>query len=180
MIAGNSQSTPNANGALTVGVADMALLCAETGSISTYALGSCIGITVFDPVAKVGGMLHFMLPQPLEKTSSNERNGHHPDAMFATTGIPALFREAYKLGAQKERLIICAAGGAAFLKDEGRYQIGKRNKMIMRKLFWKNGITLNAEDTGGNVARTMLFDLASGEVLIRSKRMETALWSPKA
>ena len=107
----------------------------------THALGSCIGVTVFDPVCKVGGLLHFMLDQP----RSAEHKGEKSDAMFATTGIPELFRQAYALGAQKERLIVCAAGGADLLNPGGGMQIGRRNLLMMQRLFWKKNLSLRSK-----------------------------------
>ena len=158
---------------IRVGVADIGVTKSDTASITTHALGSCIGVTVFDAEAKVGGLLHFMLPKP----SSPDQADCKPAAMFGTKGIPLLFRMAYELGARKERIIVCAAGGAGFLNDDAGFQIGKRNRMMMRKLFWKNNIVVAAEETGGSEARTMSIDLSSGTVTIRSKNVEHVLWS---
>lgn len=159
-----------------VGISDLVVRRANSGTIVTHALGSCIGITLFDPEAGVAGLLHFMLPKP----STPAQGVGKPEAMFATTGIPKLFREVYELGARKERLIVCAAGGSAFLEDNGRFQIGKRNKMMMRKLFWKNGIKLNSEDLDGSIARTLAIDSATGAVKVLSKQTEKVLWTPAA
>lgn len=160
-------------GAVRVGVAELNVLQSEAAVITTHALGSCIGITVYDSVAHVGGLLHYMLPKP----ASGSTQDNKPDAMFATRGIPLLFRNAYDFGAKKDRMIVCAAGAAGFLNDEAGFQIGKRNRTMMRKLFWKNNIVLSAEDTGGSDARTMSLDLSTGTVSIRSKNQETVLWS---
>ena len=140
--------------------------------IVTYALGSCIGVTIYDPIAKVGGMLHFMLPESkvnAEKAQSNP-------AMFADTGVPCLLKKAYELGAKKSRLIVCAAGGAEVLADDGHFKVGKRNRTMLRKLFWKNNILLSADDTGGNISRTLMMTLCDGEIVIRTKGKETKLW----
>lgn len=157
-----------------VGVGDLAVVKAAGGAITTHALGSCIGVTVFDPVAGVAGMLHFMLPNP----SSEEQAAEKPDAMFGSKGIPRLFRDAYQLGATKENLIVCVAGGAEFMQDDSTFQIGRRNRMIARKLFWKNDIVVVAEETGGNVARTMSVSLEDGTVTLLSQGKERALWTP--
>lgn len=151
----------------------MATAKGDSSTITTHALGSCIGVTVFDAENHVGGLLHFMLPQP----SSPEQAESKPAAMFATKGIPVLFRMAYELGAKKDRIVVCAAGGAGFLNDDAGFQIGKRNRMMMRKLFWKNNIVVAAEETGGSEARTMSLDLNNGTVTIRSKNQEHVLWS---
>jgi chemotaxis protein CheD len=157
---------------LTVGIADLVLTAQRDATLITYALGSCIGVTVYDPVAKVGGMLHLMLPQ----SSLNPVKAAKSPCMFADTGIPLLFTKAYELGARKERLVVCAAGGAEILADEGHFKIGSRNRTMLRKLFWKNSVLLAAEDTGGTHSRTMTLRLSDGAVSVRNKNEERNLW----
>jgi chemotaxis protein CheD len=162
-------STP---GTLSVGIADLAVTADPGLTLVTYALGSCIGVTVFDPVAGVGGMLHFMLPQ----SSLNPEKAARSPCMFADSGIPLLFTKAYELGARKERMVVCAAGGAEILADEGHFKIGSRNRTMLRKLFWKNSVLLAAEDTGGTHSRTMTLRLSDGRVTIRNKSEERLIW----
>ncbi len=159
---------------LIVGVGDMKVSTDPTMPIYTYALGSCIGITIYDPNVKIGGMLHFMLPQPGKE---NKRTDLNP-FMFGSTGIPSLFKHCYSLGAVKERLIVCAAGGAEVMTHGKAFAIGDRNRTIMRKIFWKNNIILAAEETGGNDARTMVLDLETGEVRLKIRGKESVLWKP--
>ena len=166
-------SPPNTLEHIRVGVADIVVVESTTTIITTHALGSCVGLTIYDPIAGVGGLLHYMLSKPFSPDHADGK----PPAMFATRSIPLLFHKAYELGAQKERLVVCAAGAAEFLNDEAGFQIGKRNRTMMRKLFWKNNIVLAAEDTGGNEARTMSLDMSTGTVTIRSKNREFILWS---
>lgn len=149
---------------VVVGVADCHLSNDPTDVLITYALGSCVGISIYDPVARVGGLLHFMLP---EAPADAGKAGKSP-YMFADTGIPMLFREAYQLGAQKPRLQVRVAGGAQIMDERGVFNIGQRNCLAMRKILWKAGVMVRAEDTGGNSARTMRFELASGRVFLRS------------
>jgi chemotaxis protein CheD len=149
---------------IVIGVGD----CQVTGDTSnvlvTYALGSCIGVSIYDPVARVGGLLHFMLP---EAPADAAQTGKSP-YMFADTGIPMMFREAYEKGAQKRRLRVCAAGGAQIMDEKGVFNIGQRNCLAMRRIFWKAGVIVNAEETGGKIARTMRVDIASGRIFLRS------------
>lgn len=159
---------------VVVGVADLAIARENQGQLVTYALGSCIGLAAYDPVAKVGGLLHYMLPQPAEQADPKELKPF----MYATTGIPLLFRKLAEAGARKDRLIVCAAGGAEIIQDAGVFAIGKRNRTILRKIFWKDGTVLAAEDTGGALARTMTLNLGSGEVKIRTRDKEGLLWAP--
>jgi chemotaxis protein CheD len=149
---------------LVVGVADLKTSRNPDDLLITYSLGSCIGICIFDPVAMVGGLLHYMLP---ESSLSPGKAAANP-CMFADTGIPHLFRECYRLGAVKERLIVKAVGGAQVLDSNGTFNIGKRNILMMRKLFWQNGVTMGATALGGTVNRTVSLELRTGSVLLRA------------
>ncbi|MEE8155910.1 MAG: chemotaxis protein CheD [Phycisphaerales bacterium] len=160
------------DGKIVVGVADLALCDDPSATIVTYALGSCIGVCIYDPVAHVGGLLHFMLPE----SKINAEKAAQSPAIFADTGVPLLFKGAYELGARKERLTIVAAGGAEVLADDGHFKVGSRNRTMLRKLFWKNNILLSADDTGGSISRTMMLKMADGEVTVRSKGKERRLW----
>jgi chemotaxis protein CheD len=132
--------------------------------IITYALGSCLGITVYDPVARVGGLLHVMLPT----SSTNPDKAAARPGMFVDTGVPLLFKDCYALGAVKTRMVAKVAGGASQSEgDADRFQIGKRNMLMLKKLLWKNGVMLDAEDVEGNVSRTMSLDIGTGAVRLR-------------
>lgn len=156
----------------TVGVAQMKTSRDPEAIIVTHALGSCLGITLYDPVAKVGGMLHVMMPL----ASINPGKAEHNPYMFVDTGVPKLFQETYAAGAARERLVVKVAGGANVNGNgEDRFAIGKRNMVILRKLLWKNGILLTAEEVGGNRPRTMYLEIGSGRVWLSSGGVETEL-----
>lgn len=148
-----------------VGVADMRISSSPEDEIITYALGSCLGITIYDPVTRIGAMVHVMLPS----SSIDPVKAAINPCMFVDTGVKNLFLESYKAGAQRNRLIVVAAGGACAngLEQDDYFQIGKRNVTVLRSLLWKNGIILKNSDFGGNLARTMSLDIATGKVLIR-------------
>jgi chemotaxis protein CheD len=141
--------------------------------IITFALGSCLGITIYDPVARIGAMVHVMLPSsaidPVKATVN--------PCMFVDTGVKSLFLEAYKAGAQRNRLVVLAAGGACAngLEQDDYFQIGKRNVTVLRSLLWRNGIILKNCDFGGNLARTMSLNVGTGQVLIRINGMTEVL-----
>jgi chemotaxis protein CheD len=146
-----------------VGIADMALSADPRDLIVTYALGSCLGVCVFDPVARVAGMLHLMLPQG---SLSPDKAAQNP-LMFADTGIPKLFLGSYALGAKKERMIVVVAGGASFnMNEDAELAIGQRNVAMLRKVMWKNGVMLKKHDLGGTEPRNMSLDVKSGEVTV--------------
>jgi chemotaxis protein CheD len=139
----------------------------------TYALGSCLGVCIHDPLAGVGGMLHAMLPSAV----ADPEGARERPAKYVDSGLTLLFREAYRLGARKERIVVKVIGGAS-ATPEGRtdsFQIGKRNLVTFRKLLWKNGVLLEAEDVGGNRSRTVSLDVATGEILISSNGEKTRL-----
>lgn len=149
---------------IIVGIADMQVSNEPEAVLITYSLGSCIGVSLYDPVVKVGGLLHFMLPDSKIDPAKAQKN----PSMFADTGIPLLFREAYKLGAEKRRLHVKIAGGSQILDDSGYFNIGKRNYLALRKVLWMNNVLIHSEDIGGNVNRTLSVELSSGKVWIKT------------
>jgi chemotaxis protein CheD len=139
--------------------------------IVTHALGSCLGITIYDPVHCVGGLLHVMLPVSSIDPAKAQDNPY----MFVDTGVPKLFHESYKVGADRNKLIVKVAGGAAFRDQNDLFAIGKRNYILLRKLFWKNGFMITAEDVGGTISRTLFLEIATGRTWIRSGGKEWEL-----
>jgi chemotaxis protein CheD len=161
-------------GDLVVAMADVKLSNTAGERLLTYALGSCLGVVVHDPVARVAGLLHVMLPDSSIDRAKAERN----PAMFVDTGVPLLFRESYRLGAKKERIVVKVVGGAhaGATEEADQFQIGKRNLIMLRKLLWKNNVLLHAHDTGGlQTSRTVVVDVATGALTIRSQGTETQL-----
>lgn len=154
-----------------VDIADLQVTDDRRATLVTYSLGSCIGVAIWDPKVRVGGMLHYMLP---EASLSPEKAKAKP-AMFGDTGIPALFRATYELGAGKKNLIVKIAGGSSLLDDNGTFNIGKRNYIMLRKIFWKNGVLIEAEDVGGSLSRTVRLDVDTGRFTIKSRGRETEL-----
>lgn len=155
---------------LTVGVAEMAISTVPGETLVTHALGSCLGLTAYDPVSTVGGLLHVMLPD----STINAVKAEASPFMFIDTGVPLFFRQLYAAGAAKQRLVVKVAGGAAMgpAGDTDRLAIGKRNHVMLRKLFWKNGVLLAAEDVGGSAPRTLYLEIGSGRVWIHSAGRE--------
>lgn len=147
-----------------VGVSDMAISNSVDDVIITHALGSCIGIAIYDPVQQVGGILHYMLPLSKIDREKAEKN----PSMFGDTGIPELFKQAYKLGAKKDNLRVVMAGGAQVFEKKDFFSIGKRNVTIARKMFWKNNVLIAAEHVGGSIPRTLYLEIKSGNVWITS------------
>ena len=150
------------SGQLIVGISDMKLSKAP-GTIITYALGSCIGVSFYDPVAKVGALLHIMLPDSAGKTDNPFK--------YADTGIVATLKKMEAMGASKARLVVKIAGGAQMFKtpDEGGAgNIGKKNNDKVRMVLMQQRIPIKGADTGGNVARTVELDVTTGITKMRA------------
>ena len=148
---------------LIVGVSDMKVSKDPEAVLITYSLGSCIGIAVYDTLAKVGGLLHFMLPD----SNLDRDKAQRKPFMFADTGIPSLFKAAYQLGAKKQRMRVIVTGGSQVLDQQGFFNIGKRNDMAVRKIFHKNNVIIDYRDVGGNVNRTVKVMVKNGDISVK-------------
>jgi chemotaxis protein CheD len=131
--------------------------------LAIYGLGSCIGLAIYDPVAAVAGMLHFMLPE----SSLNPDKAIVNPFVFADTGIPRLLRSAYDLGAEKRRLLVGVVGGAQVVDAAGSFHVGKRNQVALRRILWKAGILIHAEDVGGTTSRSVRLEVSTGRLWVR-------------
>jgi chemotaxis protein CheD len=149
---------------IIVGVADMQVTNDPAYTLVTYALGSCIGVTIYDPAVKIGGLLHFMLPESALDPQKAQKNPW----MFADTGIPLFFKEAYRLGAEKKRMLVKIAGGSQIMDDSQYFNIGKRNYLALRKIFWANNVLIRGEEVGGHTNRTLRLDVANGRVWLKN------------
>lgn len=150
-------------GELVVGISDVKVSNNLDDVMISYALGSCVAVAVYDPEVKVGGLLHYMLPDSTLDTAKAKEN----PAMFADTGIPHLFKSCYLLGAEKGRMIVKVVGGANMLNDANFFRIGQKNLTAMRKLFWRNNVLIDGEDTGKNYNRTVRLEIGTGKVYVR-------------
>jgi len=148
---------------IRVDVADMKVSRSGDDTLVTHSLGSCIGVAVYDPVSCVGGLLHFMLPS----SSTSPEKAKLKPAMFADTGLVRLFKECYKLGAKKERMVVKVAGGAQVLDSNSVFNIGKRNYVVLRKILWRNGVLIKSEHVGGTSPRTLYLELRTGRVWVK-------------
>ena len=146
-----------------VGISDMQVSKGAKDTLITYSLGSCIAVIIWDPVVKVGGLLHFMLPD----SKLDKNRAALTPYMFADSGIPPMFREAYAYGAKKDRLVVKAVGGSQLLDPSGLFNIGQRNYQMMMRLFQKNRITIAKEDIGGSVNRTVSLDVGTGRTVLK-------------
>ena len=150
---------------IKVGMADLKT-CLSPNGLTTLGLGSCIGIAIRDPITKIGGLAHIMLPD-----STAIRNAGMNVAKFADTGIEELVRQMVAMGANKSRMTAKLAGGATMFALSGRsdmVQVGVRNAEACVKKLNELNIPILAQDTGGSYGRTVVFYPETGIYVIRA------------
>ena len=149
---------------IKVGMADLNI-AKSPDSLTTLGLGSCIGLTLYDPVAKIGGLVHYMLPDSTKlKNNSNI-------AKFGDTGIRDLYKKMIEKGASPTRMVAKIAGGAKMFEVSGLSSVGnvgERNAEEAKIILKELKVRLVAEDTGLNYGRTVVLNCENGEYLIKS------------
>ncbi len=151
------------NGVRVVGIGEYVVSDDVGDEIKTYGLGSCIAVIIYDWRRHVGGLLHVAYPE----SSANPARAKTQPGYFADTGVELLIREFTKRHAPHRRdLILRLAGGANVMDEEGRFNIGKRNALAVKKELWRLGYGVRSEDTGGNISRTVSLSIGSGSVVI--------------
>jgi chemotaxis protein CheD len=156
---------------IVVNVSDARVSASPEDVIVTYSLGSCIAVTLYDPAAKCGGMLHFQLPT---STLDQKRAGENP-CMFADSGMNRLMEEVERVGGHKRRLQVKLAGGAEMINDKGLFSIGRRNHTAIRKILWQHGLFLAGEQVGGAEPRTVYLTIADGSAVVKSRGQTSPL-----
>ncbi len=149
---------------IKVGMADYKI-GSSPASLISYGLGSCVGIACYDPVSKIGGLLHIMLPE-----SSQARPSENP-AKFADTGIPLMLKEMFSKGASRSRLVTKIAGGSQMFKFANAtdiMRVGERNVNAVKTIFARMNLRISASDTGGNYGRTVELCLENGVYRIKT------------
>ena len=154
---------------IVVGIGEFAVSNDRESTILTHALGSCVAVCLWDPQARVAGLIHVLLP---DSRINADRAAVQP-AAFADTGIPLLFQTAYAYGVAKKRCQVRLVGGADVTGiGAGQTSVGKRNILAARALLWKNGVMLQAEAVGGRDPRNVSMDVADGRIQVTSSGRE--------
>lgn len=148
---------------LVVGVGDLGVSNNAMLTLSTYALGSCIAVTVYDPTVRVAGLLHLMLP---DSAISPDKAAVQP-AMFADTGLPLLFKSVAGLGASRARMKIFLAGGASVLADSQVFKIGERNIDATTGWLARNGFRIERAEVGGVLNRSVHLEVGTGKGVLK-------------
>ena len=151
-----------------VDLADYKVSSSSGDILVTYSLGSCVGVVIYDPMVRIGGMIHCMLPLSKVDRSKAEQ---HP-AMFVDTGMQQMLNQLFDSGVRKSRLKIAVAGGAQVLNDDSIFKIGERNFTVLRKILWKNSMLMNVQEVGGSISRTIRLHIGSGRFTIKSQGTE--------
>ena len=159
---------------IVVGIGEFAVSNDRASVILTHALGSCIAVCIWDPAAKVAGLIHVLLPD----SKINPARASEQPAAFADTGVPLLFRTAYEYGVDKKRCHVRLVGGADITRTswaastgdlgQAAASVGKRNLLAVRSLLWRNGVLVQKEAVGGNEPRTVSMDVSDGSLQISS------------
>jgi len=150
---------------VVVGISDMKVSDVPGDVILTHGLGSCIAVVVHDPLVSVGGILHFQLPGLYKRDAARIIENPY---MYANTGIPKLFRAVYELGAEKSRLMVKLVGGSSIMDPSNVFDIGKLNYLAAKELLRSEGVSISAEDVGGDSWRTVFLLVGSGEVYVKN------------
>ncbi len=156
---------------IVVNVSDARASNDPAAVLATYSLGSCIGVSLYDPLARVGGMLHFQLPTASLDADKAQRN----PMMFADSGMKQLTQMMARLGAEPRRLKVKMAGGAQMLADGNLFNIGRRNHAAIRKILWQTGLLIEAEEVGGSRPRNLYLNVADGTVSIKAGGTSTTM-----
>ena len=147
-----------------VGVGDLAVSNDVENVLSTYALGSCVGVVAFDPLARAGGILHLMLP---DSAISPDKAARQP-AMFVDTGLVLFFRALKGVRAERASLQLLVAGGANVLCGSDPYRIGERNSRATQEFLLKQGYRVCHTVVGGGVNRALHLEMATGTVTLKT------------
>lgn len=156
---------------IVVGISDFKTARAGQGILVTHSLGSCLGVTVYDPSAKVGGLLHALLPSAVD----NENRAKAKPAMFVDSGFYAMVGELERMGAQRRRMQIKLAGAGQFLDPQRHFQIGEKNYSSIKQVLRQEGLRAHGEDCNGSKPRSLYLDVATGNVWIRTRGKEYTL-----
>ena len=159
-------------GEIVIGVGGFQASKSNSGTLKTYALGSCVALLLYDGKRKIGGMVHVALPD----SATNKKRAEDLPGYFADTGVNALMAAMNALrgdtdgqtyGTDRKELVVKLAGGAKVLKSKNFFNIGERNVNAVTEYLKSYGLQPLAQDTGGSFSRTVSLDLNTGEVRIQ-------------
>lgn len=148
---------------VVVGVGDFRVAGAPSRFLTTYGLGSCVAVLLYDWRKQSGALLHVMMP---DSSVAPEKALMQPFA-YVDTAIPRMFQAVADWGISPRRTRCCLVGGAAIIASPAHFEIGKRNVLALKKALWKGGVFIDREEVGGNESRSIRLDLKTGAVTMR-------------
>lgn len=150
---------------IIVGIGGIGLSNTQGDILKTLALGSCVGVMVFSPKLKLGGLIHIALPD----SQINADLAREKPCYFADTGVPFLLNSLAKYGCLLySDLLVKIAGGANIMDPNQRFDIGTRNILAVKKHLWRYKLGPLAEDAGGTISRTVRLEVSTGRVILSS------------
>ncbi len=147
-----------------VGIGEWVVSADPSVSIKTFALGSCVAVIIYDTKLRIGGLIHVALP---DSTIDAARAASQP-GYFADRGLPIMIEEMKKLGAERSHIWVKLVGGASMLDPDNLFDIGKRNILAVKRILWRSSLGPLAEDTGGEISRTVSLNVGDGSTLVSS------------
>lgn len=156
---------------IRVNIADAKVSDDPRDVLVTYSLGSCIAVCLYDPAIRVGGMLHYQLPD----SKIDKARAKKTPFMFADTGMEVLIEKLLSMEANKKRMQVKIAGAATIHIGPKGFDVGKRNHLAIRRILWKKGMFIDAEDIGGTSPRNMYMNIANGTITVRNNGFEKKL-----
>ena len=157
---------------ILIGIAEMVVADDPEIILCAPHLGSCLGISAYDPKKRIGAMIHCLLPL----SKSDPAKAAEKPYMYTDTGFAAMIEDLLQRGSEKKDLIICVAGGASINDKNNVFEIGKKNYTVLRKLMWKNNLLLKAEHVGDEFSRTISLSIATGEVSVSFNSTQIKLY----
>ena len=148
---------------IVVNISDMKVTNRARDVLVTHALGSCLGLAAYDPVAGVAGLIHCLLPLARDVKAPVKN-----PFMYVNTGVPQMIRAMYGRGATRDNLVLNAAGCGRMMLISNQFDTGASNVAALKKLLQVNEMRLSAEDVGGTIPRTMRLFADTGRIVISS------------
>lgn len=150
---------------VSVGIGQLAISKDTSDVLVAYGLGSCIGISCYDPQARVGGLAHVLLP-----ASEGKQSAEQEPARYADTGVDTLMEQLSAMGASPRRMVVKLAGGAAVLgaANAEKFKIGERNAEAIKERLKRHGVSPAALEIGGTKGRTLEVHINTGKTYVRT------------
>ncbi len=151
---------------ITVSISDMKFANRTRHVLVTHSLGSCLGVTAYDPVTQIGAMIHCLLPDGMLIPGKCKTNPF----MFVNTGVPEMVRRMISKNVKRDNIIMKAAGCAHMMNIVNKFDTGQKNWDMLEHILRKNNFRLAASDVGGTIPRTMRLYIETGTVEVCSLR----------